>query len=668
LIVALASVSVAICQQDIVKPGAKGTDVVEAVCNIIEASCVFPDDKLFTRRLAYVESFDGEDTAKFPPGYYGGIWQVDKNMFDVTQSPPAASYLAPTIADVRTKLGIDWPTVTWSDLTKPLHSAVGARLYLQYQSRNELNGIPRATVDQAQFWVNYYRPAGDPDYFVNLCNRLSSDCINAGTDIVFVLDSSGSIGSSDFQKIKSFVKDVIQAFDIGFDQTRVGVVQYSTTVSRPFDLNDYGNKADMLAAVDRIAYTAGGTNTHLALDMMTNVSFTAARGARPMNEAHPRIGIVLTDGESTLPSLTVEAAKRMHDANILAFAIGVGTSLDIVELTAIASEPTCTYLILLNSGFAEIDSLVSVIEKKACEAPFIISPDETDRISSTLPPGGSQNCQIKVSANGTTVKLAVGEGAVVGDIVSFYTSTVTYPSEAFYDQKADAWLNKQAVVYIPVPGSINTTVFCNYKGNGQAPTNISIGTFPGNTDWCQSQPCQNDGTCSDLNDDFVCLCKAGFNGVLCEKSDAPVVSPAPFVSSKFVSSMSLSSTASVECSDTFTSEFRNSAANVITRVNEAVRQGVLCAESKTLSSIAGQIQVFFIGNMGQATFFTIDGLNAPETATVRSVEACTFEVALFVQNITNWRQPVIPSIFGCPTVTVQSISFSWDDTKWSCFI
>jgi len=68
-----------------------------------------------------------------------------------------------------------------------------------------------------------------------------------------------------------------------------------------------------------------------------------------------------------LPALTIAAAKRVHEANILAFAIGVGTDLDINELTAIASQPTCTYLILLNQGFDEIDSLVSVIEKKACE-------------------------------------------------------------------------------------------------------------------------------------------------------------------------------------------------------------------------------------------------------------------------------------------------------------
>jgi len=63
-------------QQDIVTPGAKGRDVVEAVCNLIDASCVFEDDKLLTRRLAYVESSDGMDSETFRPEYFGGIWQV----------------------------------------------------------------------------------------------------------------------------------------------------------------------------------------------------------------------------------------------------------------------------------------------------------------------------------------------------------------------------------------------------------------------------------------------------------------------------------------------------------------------------------------------------------------------------------------------------------------
>ena len=77
LVAIVAFVGVVVNGQDgIVQPNARGGDVVEAVTSRIEASCVFPDDKLLTRRLAYVESYDGVDEKTFRPGYYGGIWQA----------------------------------------------------------------------------------------------------------------------------------------------------------------------------------------------------------------------------------------------------------------------------------------------------------------------------------------------------------------------------------------------------------------------------------------------------------------------------------------------------------------------------------------------------------------------------------------------------------------
>ena len=37
-------------------------------------------------------------------------------------------------------------------------------------------------------------------------------------------------------------------------------------------------------------------------------------------------------------------------------------------------------------------------------------------------------------------------------------------------------------------------------------------------DDCQSQPCQNNGTCHDLVNDYRCDCVAGFNGTNCDNS------------------------------------------------------------------------------------------------------------------------------------------------------
>ena len=59
-------------------PGLSGTSIVDTVCSLLETNCdIFPDDKMFMRRLAYVESGDGTHPKTFRSGYYGGIWQVN---------------------------------------------------------------------------------------------------------------------------------------------------------------------------------------------------------------------------------------------------------------------------------------------------------------------------------------------------------------------------------------------------------------------------------------------------------------------------------------------------------------------------------------------------------------------------------------------------------------
>jgi len=59
-----------------VEPGEAGAEVVEAVVDLVEGSCIFADDARFLRRLAYVESADGTDDKTYAADYHGGIWQV----------------------------------------------------------------------------------------------------------------------------------------------------------------------------------------------------------------------------------------------------------------------------------------------------------------------------------------------------------------------------------------------------------------------------------------------------------------------------------------------------------------------------------------------------------------------------------------------------------------
>ena len=49
-------------------------------------------------------------------------------------------------------------------------------------------------------------------------------------------------------------------------------------------------------------------------------------------------------------------------------------------------------------------------------------------------------------------------------------------------------------------------------------TEITYRSFLVDTDECVSEPCQNNGTCTEQINGYECQCVAGFNGTNCENS------------------------------------------------------------------------------------------------------------------------------------------------------
>ena len=89
----------------------------------------------------------------------------------------------------------------------------------------------------------------------------AGSCGGLQGDVVFVLDASGSVGSSDFQTMLQFVNDLVDDFDIGTDLVRVGVVKFASSVYPEIDLHDHSDKTALKNTILGIAYTAGGTYT-----------------------------------------------------------------------------------------------------------------------------------------------------------------------------------------------------------------------------------------------------------------------------------------------------------------------------------------------------------------------------------------------------------------------
>ena len=87
-------------------------------------------------------------------------------------------------------------------------------------------------------------------------------------DVVFVMDSSGSVVLGNFEKAKRFVKKTVGHFNIDRNHTLVSLIEYSSVPNMVFNLQDMTDIVSFMEAVDNVTYSGGGTLTSDALLMM----------------------------------------------------------------------------------------------------------------------------------------------------------------------------------------------------------------------------------------------------------------------------------------------------------------------------------------------------------------------------------------------------------------
>ena len=174
------------------------------------------------------------------------------------------------------------------------------------------------------------------------------------SDIIFVLDSSGSIGTTDYQQVIEFTRVFADNLDIGPMANQVGVILFGSTAQVAFNLNTHSDKASLLDAINNLPYLNSFTNTVDGLCLLLEEGFTEQNGARLSSGDVFRLAIVMTDGQSNEITnqcnftSVIEAAEAVHnfDPSILVFAIGVTNSVNNAELEAIATRNEfITYLV-----------------------------------------------------------------------------------------------------------------------------------------------------------------------------------------------------------------------------------------------------------------------------------------------------------------------------------
>uniref|UniRef100_A0A8C6Y067 VWFA domain-containing protein n=1 Tax=Naja naja TaxID=35670 RepID=A0A8C6Y067_NAJNA len=182
-------------------------------------------------------------------------------------------------------------------------------------------------------------------------------------DIVFMVDSSSSIGLENFLKVKSFLYTLISSLFVGHDQVRIGLAQYSDEVFTEFHLNQYSLKNDILEHIENLALQKGSTYTGAALDFIKEEYFTESAGNR-IQENIPQILILLTDGGSQ-DEVKVPAHKLKNEG-ILIYVVGIGIH-NISELMNIANQPFNKFLFNIDN-FDILQDLTNSLLETMCFA------------------------------------------------------------------------------------------------------------------------------------------------------------------------------------------------------------------------------------------------------------------------------------------------------------
>ncbi|XP_037593222.1 collagen alpha-1(XXVIII) chain isoform X3 [Cebus imitator] len=191
-------------------------------------------------------------------------------------------------------------------------------------------------------------------------------CKETPLELVFVIDSSESVGPENFQIIKNFVKTMADRVALDLATARIGIINYSHKVEKVANLKQFSSKDDFKLAVDNMQYLGEGTYTATALQAANDMFKDARPGVK-------KVALVITDGQTDYrdKEKLTQVVKNVSDTNVEIFVIGVVKKNDPnfeifhKEMNLIASDPEHVYQ--FDDFFTLQDTLKQKLFQKICE-------------------------------------------------------------------------------------------------------------------------------------------------------------------------------------------------------------------------------------------------------------------------------------------------------------
>uniref|UniRef100_A0A3Q3ES41 Collagen alpha-1(XXVIII) chain n=1 Tax=Labrus bergylta TaxID=56723 RepID=A0A3Q3ES41_9LABR len=174
-------------------------------------------------------------------------------------------------------------------------------------------------------------------------------CRQTPLELVFVIDSSESVGPDNFNVIKDFVNALIDRASVSRDTTRVGVVLYSHNNMVVVSLRQEATRDEIKSKVRSMTYMGEGTYTGRAIQTANQVFKEARAGVK-------KVAIIITDGQADKRDVVSleSAVSEAQRSNVEMFVIGVVNESEPLyedfrkELDLMASDPDSDHVYLID--------------------------------------------------------------------------------------------------------------------------------------------------------------------------------------------------------------------------------------------------------------------------------------------------------------------------------
>ncbi|EDO44428.1 predicted protein [Nematostella vectensis] len=197
--------------------------------------------------------------------------------------------------------------------------------------------------------------------------KLRGSVENRKADLLFLLDTSGSLSLSNFNTEKKFIRNLLNVIAVGFDATRVEIITFGSDVNRrvPFisEAHEKDTKCTFNEKFANVVHEWGMTNMRGAFEKAYEVCKGTWSGKKRLNIK--TTVILITDGHWNWPWQNPDPVPKAQQliregVEILAFGVGYGISLSNLQTITANQRAGHTYAFQI-SNFDEFNKLATYL-------------------------------------------------------------------------------------------------------------------------------------------------------------------------------------------------------------------------------------------------------------------------------------------------------------------